>query len=262
VWDPNTPMPHPSASLSPHGLEYSFEQQAYPSDYVNNIAPRHTPPQALHEKAAFYAVQITRTLFDKATGYGPHCMTEDKWLQRMIFLETVAGVPGIVGGMVRHLRSLRLMVRDRGWIHTLLEEAENERMHLLTFMRIRKPSGLFRMNVLLAQGLFCNLYFMFYLFAPKYCHAFVGYLEEEAVKTYTHALEDIDSGTGRLPWATKAAPEIAKHYWRLRDDATMRDVILAVRADEACHSHVNHTLSKLPHEASNPFTNKGGGSQA
>lgn len=31
----------------------------------------------------------------------------------------------------RHFRSLRTLERDRGWIATLLEEAENERMHLL-----------------------------------------------------------------------------------------------------------------------------------
>ena len=29
---------------------------------------------------------------------------------------------------LRHMRSLRSMRRDNGWIHTLLEEAENERM--------------------------------------------------------------------------------------------------------------------------------------
>jgi hypothetical protein len=46
-----------------------------------------------------------------------------KWLLRIVFLETVAGVPGMVAGMLRHMRSLRRMERDRGWIHTLLEEA-------------------------------------------------------------------------------------------------------------------------------------------
>jgi len=40
---------------------------------------------------------------------------EAKWLQRMIFLETVAGVPGMVAGMLRHLKSLRTMERDYGW---------------------------------------------------------------------------------------------------------------------------------------------------
>ena len=41
---------------------------------------------------------------------------------------SAAGVPGMVAGMLRHLHSLRRMERDHGWIHTMLEEAENERM--------------------------------------------------------------------------------------------------------------------------------------
>lgn len=93
-----------------------------------------------------------------------------------------------VGGMLRHLRSLRLMRRDNGWINTLLEEAENERMHLLTFMEMRKNSWLFRAALIGAQGVFFNLMFTAYLLSPKYCHSLVGYLEEEAVKTYTHAI--------------------------------------------------------------------------
>ena len=60
-------------------------------------------------------------------------------MTRFLFLETVAGVPGMVGAMLRHLRSLRTMRRDNGWINTLLEEAENERMHLLTFMQMKNP---------------------------------------------------------------------------------------------------------------------------
>ena len=41
--------------------------------------------------------------------------------------------------------------RSNGWIHTLLEEAENERMHLLTFLSLRQPGMLFRGAVLVAQ---------------------------------------------------------------------------------------------------------------
>jgi threonyl-tRNA synthetase len=37
----------------------------------------------------------------------------------------------------------------------------------------------------------------------------------------------------------------------------MRDLILAVRADEACHSHVNHTFAALSQDEANPFTGKG-----
>ncbi len=53
--------------------------------------------------------------------------------------------------MLRHLRSLRRMDRDHGWIHTLLEEAENERMHLLTFLKLRQPGPIFRLSVILTQ---------------------------------------------------------------------------------------------------------------
>ena len=68
---------------------------------------------------------------------------------------------------------------------------------------------------------------MFYLISPKHCHAFVSYLEEQAVRTYTHALEEIDSGK-LADWSTKQPPELAMQYWDLKKDATMRDLILAV----------------------------------
>ena len=58
----------------------------------------------------------------------------------------------MVGAMLRHLRSLRSFKRDHGWIHTLLEEAENERMHLLTFLALKEPNFFFRAAVLGAQG--------------------------------------------------------------------------------------------------------------
>ena len=44
------------------------------------------------------------------------------------------------------------MRRDHGWIHTLLSEAENERMHLLTFLELRQPGWMFRGCVLFGQG--------------------------------------------------------------------------------------------------------------
>lgn len=59
----------------------------------------------------------------------------------------------------------------------------------------------------------------------------MGYLEEEATKTYTRAIQDLDDG--KLPqWTHLTAPDIGKKYWRLAPDATMRDLLLAVRADE------------------------------
>ena len=61
-------------------------------------------------------------------------------------------IPGMIAAMTRHLKSLRYMQRDHGWIHTLLEEAENERMHLLTAMVLRNPGPIFKASVIGTQG--------------------------------------------------------------------------------------------------------------
>ena len=39
------------------------------------------------------------------------------------------------------------------------------------------------------------------------------------------------------------APAVARRYWNLADDATLRDVVIAVRADEANHRDVNHAFA-------------------
>lgn len=239
-------------SLDAHASEYMFRHNTvtYSSECLG-VKPKHIEPARVNQRLAYAAVFMMRWGFDRITGYKHGvALTQAQWLRRMIFLETVAGVPGMVGGMLRHLRSLRAMKRDNGWISTLLDEAENERMHLLTFMEIRKPGPLFRAGVILAQGIFFNLYFTVYLVSPRTCHSFVGYLEEEAVKTYTHALQEIEAG--RL-WPDQPAPEIARQYWALPDNATMKDVILAVRADEAKHSEVNHTFGDLKADDPNPY---------
>lgn len=244
-----TAQPVTPSTVVPLDVERVMVHPVYTMEYLESIAPRHREPKDLTEKLAYNAIQAVRGTFDTLTGYGPN-MTEAKWLLRIIYLESVAGVPGMVGGMLRHLRSLRLMRKDNGWINTLLQEAENERMHLLTFMGMQKPSPMFRAMLLATQGVFWNIFFVGYVFSPRFCHSLVGYLEEEAVKTYTHALEDVDAGR---VWKDQPAPEVASSYWRLAKGATMRDLLLAVRADEASHSHVNHTLSELPADAPCPF---------
>ena len=151
-------------------------------------------------------------------------------------LETVAAVPGMVGATLQHLKSLRRMQDDGGWIHTLLEEAENERMHLMTFIEIAKPTLLERWLVLLAQGVFYNGFFLLYLVSSRTAHRVVGYFEEEAIVSYTEYLAEIESG--RIE--NVAAPQIAIDYWKLGPDARLKDVVIAVRADEAGHRDVNH----------------------
>ena len=170
---------------------------------------------------------------------------------RAIVLETVAAVPGMVGATAVHLSSLRRMKDDEGWIRTLLEEAENERMHLMTFIEIAKPTFFERMVILLVQWIFYVGFFLIYLVSGRTAHRIVGYFEEEAVLSYTLYLQEIDEG--RSP--NVVAPAIAKHYWKLPDDARLRDVVLVVRADEAHHRDVNHgfanKLGGLPVDEAN-----------
>jgi hypothetical protein len=67
------------------------------------------------------------------------------------------------------------------WIKVLLDEAENERMHLMTFICIKKVTTIEKLVILLTQGVFFYAYLFFYLFFPKTAHRFVGYLEVHQV---------------------------------------------------------------------------------
>ena len=145
----------------------------------------------------------------------------------------------MVGGALQHLRSLRRLESDRGWIHTLLDEAENERMHLMTFIHIAQPSAFERLLILLAQGVFYNCFFLLYLISPRTAHRVTGYFEEEAVRSYTEYLAGVDNGT----YENVPAPRIAIDYWKLAPGARLRDVIVAVRADETLHRDVNHRFA-------------------
>lgn len=119
--------------VSPHfksnitGGEYFMSTPVYTSEELDRVVPRHRPTESLRDRVANSLVAAARRLFDWITDYGEGKMDERKWLTRFIFLESVAGVPGMVGGAVRHLRSIGLLRRDHGWINTLLSEAENVR---------------------------------------------------------------------------------------------------------------------------------------
>ena len=159
---------------------------------------------------------------------------------RAVVLETVAGVPGMVAGMWNHLRSLRKMKPDdRGWIKTLLAEAENERMHLMIFIRIAKPNWFERWMIITAQFIFWHFYMFLYIFFPQCAHRMVGYFEEQACISYTEYLKEIDEGRTE----NIKAPKIAIDYYNLDKDAALRDVVIAVRKDEEGHRDVNHEMA-------------------
>lgn len=134
-------------------------------------------PKSFKDLLAYKLIRSIRKTYDFMTSYDIDNMTEAKWIQRCLILETIAGVPGMVGGMARHLKSLRSLKRDKGWIHHLLEEADNERFHLFVFLDIKKPNFFERCLILAAQGVFMNVFFISYLLNPTFSHRFVGYLE-------------------------------------------------------------------------------------
>jgi len=191
----------------------------------------HVKPVTFSDKTAFAFVKALRFVADKffAKRYG----------HRAVVLETVAAVPGMVGGLWQHLNALRKMRDDEGWIRILLDEAENERMHLMTFIEIAKPNWFERLVIMITQFFFYNAYFFLYLFAPRTAHRVVGYFEEEAVISYTQYLAEVDAGRHE----NVPAPELAIQYWGMPADAKLRDVIIAVRADEAEHRDVNHQFA-------------------
>jgi ubiquinol oxidase len=179
-------------------------------------------------------------LFTKSMRFFADTFFQKRYGHRAVILETVAGVPGMVAGMWTHLTSLRKMQIGYGpKIRTLLAEAENERMHLMTFIAIAQPNVLERMLVLIVQAVFWNFYFIVYVFFPRTAHRIVGYFEEEAVYSYTEYLKEIDDGK----LENIDAPKIAIDYWNLPANAKLRDVVIAVREDEANHRDMNHQFA-------------------
>ena len=192
----------------------------------------HYRPSNFSDKVALSFTKFLRFLADT--------FFKKRYGHRAVVLETVAAVPGMVAGMWNHLRSLRKMrPDDRGWIRQLLEEAENERMHLMIFIQIAKPNWFERWMIILAQALFWHFYLVLYIFFPACAHRMVGYFEEQAVISYTDYLKQIDNGKAK----NISAPKIAIEYYGLRKTATLRDVVLAVRQDERGHAKVNHEMA-------------------
>jgi Alternative oxidase len=173
-------------TINPDTSEYHDNSSVWSEDEIHSVKVTHKPPVDVADRIALSGVRFLRykhallyTMtctalavlppalaisphpfttstpirwsFDWIAGFKTGAVSEDKYLNRVIFLETVAGIPGMVAGTLRHLSSLRRMKRDHGWIHTLLEESENERMHLLTFLYLKKPGPVFRGAVAVTQ---------------------------------------------------------------------------------------------------------------
>lgn len=202
-----------SPHINPHQEHYSFK----PKDLRSLIA-----------RSIVRIIARTADFFFK-----------ERYGHRAIVLETIASVPGIIGALFHHLKSLRLIKNDHGWIQTLLDEAENERMHLLVYSSMVHPTKLERFFIIVAQFFFAVLYFFIYLISPRTAHRIVGYFEEEAVHSYEHYLQLVLDGVHE----NILAPALAISYWSLQGDARLTDVIRATIQDEMIHRDVNHEFA-------------------
>ena len=197
---------------------------------------KHFEPQNFSDKVALAFTKFLRFLADT--------FFKKRYGHRAVVLETVAAVPGMVAGMLIHLKSLRKMQDDKGWIKTLLDEAENERMHLMTFIEIAKPTFIERLIILFAQFIFIIMYLLIYIVSQRTAHRIVGYFEEEAVISYTEYLKEIEDGKIE----NTKAPEIAVNYWNLPLNSKLKDVVQVIRDDEAGHRDVNHNFADILNE--------------
>jgi ubiquinol oxidase len=200
----------------------------------------HHKPENLSDRIALGFTKLLRFIADT--------FFKKKYGHRAVVLETVAAVPGMVGGMLIHLKSIRRIKEDKGWIKTLLDEAENERMHLMTFINIAQPTMFERFLIMFAQFIFIVLYLFIYLISPRTAHRIVGYFEEEAVISYSQYLKEVEDGKIE----NVKAPKIAIDYWNLPLNSTLKDVIKVVRDDEAGHRDVNHGYANILNKKEDP----------
>ena len=194
---------------------------------------KHYKPKNFSDRVAYSFTKFLRFLAD--------AFFRKKYGHRAVVLETVAAVPGMVAGMLLHLKSLRKMEDDKGWIKILLDEAANERMHLMTFIEVAKPTFLERLIIMIAQFIFIIMYMIIFVISQRTAHRIVGYFEEEAVISYTEYLKELENGQIK----DQPAPEIAINYWNLPLHSTLKDVVKVIRDDEAGHRDVNHSFATI-----------------
>ena len=216
-------------------------------------------PKTMTDHIAHKFMKLLYVSFNFISGYKEENPTPKSIEWRLIILESFAGVPGFLAAGFRHFYSLRNLKRDHGAIFTFLEEAENERMHLLVCLKMFDANLMTRSLVVLAQVTFTPFLWLLYTIRPQLVHRFVGYLEETAVHTYSNILDHVEKEGTHLnkAWKDLPAPEIAKSYWNLdKENGKWVDCLAHMLADEANHRDVNHTFAELPRNAPNPFVHE------
>jgi len=240
TWRPNTPK----YELRLDTEDYHMAHPIWDQSEINTIQTTHYEPKTRVDRRALFLARRIRGFFDYVSGYKPGEVDEHGYLKRMICIEAMSAIPGMIGGMIRHINSLALMRVDNGWIHHMLQQSENERQHLFTFLDLQKPGILARAGLLAAQAIMIMLYSVLYFCSPKTGHRMIGYLREESIKVYSNCIKDLDEGK-LVKWKDMKSPGPAAEYWALGENAKFRDVLACIRADEVMHREINHHFADM-----------------
>lgn len=200
----------------------------------------HYKPRSLGDWFAFCIVGILKFPMDQ--------FFQKRYAHRAMIIETVAAVPGMLGGALLHYKCLRRFIDDKGWIESLVAESQNERMHLMTFLAVVRPTWYERVMIYVMQVFMFVFYGILYRISPRIAHRFVGYTEESAIYSYTQYLEALRKG--EVP--NCPAPTIALAYWDLPEGSTLIEVIEVIRMDECRHRDENHHYANLILEGKGP----------
>lgn len=197
------------------------------TDLLRHHVPDTVSDRVAYNLAIFVSWTVGNSFFQRRYG------------ERAIILETVTAVPPMVVATLLHLKCLRGMLDDKGWVRTFMDEAENQRAHLMAFVELTRPNSWERFLIALAQGVFYNAYFLLYLISAQTAHRLAAYFAEQAVQGYSQYLAQIVSDAR----GAEAAPSMAIAYWGLTPNAEVRDMILAMLEDEAIHRDLHHAFA-------------------
>jgi ubiquinol oxidase len=193
---------------------------------------RHHTPERIPDRIAFGLARLVAWM-------AGNTFFNSRYGDQVIVLETVTAVPPMVVATLLHLECLRRMLDDNGWVRTFMDEAESQRTHLMAFVALARPNAWERFLIVLAQGIFYNVYFFLYLISARIAHRLAAYFAEQAVHGYSEYLLQIESGDR----AMQPAPASAIAYWGLAPEAQVRDMVMAMLEDEAIHRDLHHAFA-------------------
>jgi ubiquinol oxidase len=187
-------------------------------------------PKTFRDRFAARSVRIIRRIVDFYYG--------ERLGHRAIALEMIATVPGTVAVLFTRLRIRN--VSEKEFMTETICEISTERMHQTVFQELFRPSIPDRMASTILKWVFAAFYAVAYAIDPKLGHRLVGYIEEEACLSYSQYHTMIVDGT--VP--NIEVPSHLLAYWHLPETSRLKELVLAVRDDEARHRDANHSRAE------------------